>query len=723
MPVAEAHLLDYFKIVYRRRWVAATAFFVIFIGVIIYTFTATPLYESRAQLLIDVNEPNVVSFREVVEQGKATDDYYQTQYKILQSRSLAKRTLGTLKLFDHPFFAGERTTHGLAAAIGAVVVTARRFAGLGKSVEQHEPSESAKESAAYDAFLRGLTIAPVRDSRLVDLKFTSPDGVMSAHLVNALARAYIAQNLEYKFLASKQASDWLKQRLAEQRGQVEASELALQRYREEGDAVALEDRQNIIVQKLADLNGAVTRAKTERFEKEALHNQVRAIQQDRRALDTFPAILSNSFIQQLKAELAQLQRQEAQLQDKLGERHPDLLKVRSGIGTAEAKLRAEVDKVVQSVRNEFLSSLAQERSLIQALEAQKIEALALNRKSIGYGVLRRDSDSNRQIYESLLQQAKETGISGELNTSNIRLVDEAEVPQQPVRPRKGLNLLLGALGGCFVGLGLAFFFEYLDNRVKSPDDITDQLGLPFLGLVPAARLSDSDPLLITGGVPPNFVEAFKTIRTNVLFSTADEGMRVIAVTSSQPAEGKTVVAANLAIGLAEAGERVLLIDADMRRPRLHDAFSCRAEPGLSNLLVGNAKMSESVRSSTVPGLLLLPSGRIPPNPAELLGSRRFRDFLASLKDQFDWVVIDSPPVLPVTDASVITTVCSGTVFVVGSDMTSRAAAEAALQQLSRVRAPIIGAVLNRVELDRHAYYYSQYYSRRYGQYYGTSAVA
>jgi capsular exopolysaccharide synthesis family protein len=323
------------------------------------------------------------------------------------------------------------------------------------------------------------------------------------------------------------------------------------------------------------------------------------------------------------------------------------------------------------------------------------------------------------MYESLLQRAKETGVSTELKTSNIRIVDEAELPSVPVWPRKVLNLTLALLGGCVLALGLAFFFEYVDSRIKSPEEIKAHLGLPSLGMIPALdpkSWKGRDPL-ISDGVPPNFAEALRTVRTNVLFSSAEEGARNLVVTSTGPGEGKTLVAANLAIGFAQAGQRVLLIDADMRRPRIHQLFRQRQEPGLSNLMVGHSVPSACIRKSSVPGLWLLTAGRIPPNPAELLGSQRFRDFVQSLSEHFDSVIIDSPPVMAVTDAAIAASAATGIVFVVGAEMTSRHAAKTAIQQLENGRPCFLGVVLNRVDLERNAYYYSNYYKREYHQYY------
>ena len=713
------HLLDYLRVLYKRRWTAATAFAVVFLSVAVYTFTATPIFEARVQILIEKENANVVDFKQVFEQNQITDDYYQTQYKMLQSRTLARRTIDALKLWDHPQFNprpdDSLTLRKLVASPAAWVTGWFKPSRPG---ELPQADETRTQSTAIDRFLSQLTVSPVRNSRLVDIRFQSPDPALAASVANTMAKGYIEQNLEFKFLSSKEASDWLGQRLAEQRKQVDASEQALQRYREQTDSVSLEERQNIVVQKLADLNAAVTRAKTERIQKEAAYDQIRTLQNDRSALDTLPAIISNAFVQQQKSELADLQRQQAQLSEKLGPRHPDMAKLGLAIQNVEAKIQGEIGKVVQSMRNDYEQTLAQEQSLTNALEQQKRDALALNRAGIEYGVLSRDAASNRQIFESLMQRTKETGISGELKTSNIRIVDAAETPRAPATPNARNNMLLALLGGATLAIGLAMFFEYLDNRIKSPEDLKQHLGLPFLGMVPALfDTSIENPLVSNNGVPPNFSESFRAVRTNLMFSTAEEGARSLAVTSTGPGEGKTVVSTNLAVALAQAGQRVLLIDADMRKPRVHSIFGKPQQPGLSNILVGNAKASESVHKTPVPGLWVMPAGLNPPNPAELLGSKRFKDFMGSLSEHFDWVIVDTPPVMAVTDSSVVAHLVTGVLFVVGAEMTSRQAALRAVEQLEQARAKFVGAVLNRVDLQHNPYYYSQYYRREYSEYY------
>ena len=726
-PVMERkHFYDYLKVVYKRRWPAATLFAIWLIGVIVNNVSTIPIYRATAQVLIDKESANVVTFKQAIEQNQTTDDYYQTQYRMLQSRALARRTIGTAGLWNHPVLNPlPVNSWSLGRVINAPVALVtewfRRAPAAGPT-EAPLPDETRHQSVVIDRFLSGLTITPVRSSRLVNVDYKSTDSTFAAAAANAHARAFIEQNLEHKFLASKEASDWLGERLAEQRKLVDASEEALQRFRERNGAITVDGRQDIVVQKLADLNAAVTRAKTERIEKEGLYRQLHALQANHANLDTFPAILANAFIQQQKAELAALQRQLAEAGEKFGEKHPEILRLRSTIQIAQNKLDGEVGKIVQSIRNEYLAAEQQETSLSAALSQQKAEALSMNRTGIEYGVLEREAASNRQIFESLMQRTKETGISGELKTNNIRIVDPAETPRAPSNIGSRNSFVVALLGGLMLGVGLAFLLEYLDNRIKSPDEIPTHLRIPFLGMVPALFGPDTQTLLLSNGAPANFAESFRGLRTNLLFSSADDqGGRTIVVTSTAPSEGKTAVSTNLAVALAQAGTRVLLLDADMRKPRVHAVFDQPQRPGLSNVLVGDAKAQDAVKQSRIPGLWLLTAGVCPPNPAELLQSKRFKDFMGSVSQHFDWIIIDTPPVMAVTDASIVGHWATGVLFVVGSQLTDRHAARKAVDQLRYAKATIVGGVLNRVDLQHHPYYYSQYYRESYTSYYQSAA--
>ena len=719
---SDLSFVHYLQILYRRRYVAVSAFVIVFLGVTLYTVTSIRIYEASTRILIERDTPNVVSFQEVLDQGAQTDDYYETQYAILRGRGLARRTIDSLKLWNDPLF-NKQPEFSVRGLLMAPFNAMTRWFEPPRPIEPPGAEETTAQSRVIDRFLANLDVEAVRYSRLVDVSYRSSDPVLAAKIANALGEAYIKQNVELTSTTTKEASTFLTQQLAEQRAKLEASEQALQAYREQTDSVSLEERQNVVVQRLADLNAAVTKANTTRIQKEAAYNQVKIALENPAAIDTVPLILSNPFVQQQKTELATLQRQRAQLSEKLGPNHPDMIKVGVAIQNAEARIQQEVAQVVQSMRNDYEAALAEERSLTATLNRQKGEAQVLNRSGIEYGVLQRDNEANRQMFEALLKRTQETGISEELKAGNIRVVDQAETPRAPVSPNTLNNLLIGLLGGLGLAVGLAFAFEYGDDRIKNPDELKKSLGLPFLGMVPALFDKTITNPLITGGAPNLFGESIRSIRTNVLFSSADEGSRLVVVTSSAPGEGKTAVSTNLSLALAQAGHRVLLIDGDMRKPRVHEVFAQTLAPGLSNLLVGDKQLSDTIRESPQKGLWLMPAGTFPPNPAELLGSRKFRDLTAYLQQHFDWVIIDTPPVMAVTDASITANLAHGVLFVVGAEMTSKRVAQRAVEQLEMSQARFLGAVLNRVDLEHNAYYYSRYYRPEYGGYYGSGPSA
>jgi polysaccharide biosynthesis transport protein len=714
---SELSVLHYLQVLYRRRYIAISAFLAVFLGVALYTLTSVRIYQGTVRILIERDAPKVVSFQEVLDQSEVTDDYYETQYRILQSRVLARRTLDTLDLWDNPQFNAPPRLGARAVLMMPFNAVASWFEPA-RPVEPSDAAETLAQSRAIDRFAANLDVSAVRYSRLVDVTFRSPDAVLAAKVANAVADGYIRQSLELRSTTTKEVSQFLTQQLAEQRKKLEASERVLQTYRERTGSVSLEERQNVVVQRLADLNAALTRAATVRIQKEAAYNQLKGVLENPAAIDSLPVVLSNQFVQQQKAELAQLQRQRAQLSDKLGPNHPEMVKIGLAIQNAEAKIKAQVAQVVDAMRSEYEAAFAEERTLSAELNAQKEEAQILNRAGIEYGVLQRDATANRQMFEALLQRTQETGVSEEIKSGNIRVVDRAEVSGTPVAPNLFNNLVMALLGGLTFALALAFGLEYADDRIKNPDELKKHLALPFLGMVPGLFDKSVRSPLISNSVPNLFAESFRSIRTNVLFSSTDQGGRLIVVTSSTPGEGKTLVSTNLAVALAHAGHKVLLADADMRKPRIHEVFQVATAPGLSNLLVGNSNATETIQESTTPGLWLLPAGAIPPNPAELLGSRRFRDFAAYLMQHFDWVIVDTPPVMVVTDASIAANLAHGVLFVVGSEMTSRRVVQRAVEQLALSQAKFLGAVLNRVDLEHHSYYYSGYYRSEYGGYYG-----
>lgn len=703
--VDEVHISDFIsdflRVLYRRRWLATTIFLCVVLIAAVNSFTAISMYEATTKLLIE-STPNVIGFTAVVEDNQ-NPLYYQTEFNILSSRSLTRKTLDAEQLWDHVAFVGEEGEEG----------------------EEVLDDENVAESRIVDAFLSHLTVTGIADTRIVDVTFRSADPRLAVQAVNGLARAYIEQNLTFKFEQSLGASDWLADRLEEQGQQVEDAELALQRYREENDAMSVEEQESRLAQTLAEVNAAIARAMIDRMGKEAVYNQLLAIQSDRGALETFPEIMMNGFIQQQKGELANLQRTQAELAETLGDRHPEMLEIRSAIQNTEARIEDEIARVVSSVHTQFLTAEAQEQDLVAALDLPRIEfdraraeALAFNARGIESRVLEREVESLRTIYQSLLQRANETGVSGELRTSNVRIMDVAELPEVPVSPRRRLNLLLGILAGVMLAGGTAFFFEYFDNRIKHPDQIRTDLGLSFLGMIPLLSRKDQGATgpLIGSGVPVSFTEALSKIRSNLLFSSAEKRVRSVVITSARSGEGKSIIAVNLAVSLAQTGQHVLLIDADLHHPSVHLILGEDREPGLTNLLTGQAKVSEAVRQSVVKGLWVLTAGKTTPHASALLESGRYEEFHASLDERFDWVIIDSAPVLAVSDAAALVHLASGVIFVVGAEMTNRREARSALEQLESIGGWFYGAVLNRVDVEANPYYYTPYYRREYTEY-------
>jgi polysaccharide biosynthesis transport protein len=492
-------------------------------------------------------------------------------------------------------------------------------------------------------------------------------------------------------------------------------------YREGQNAMSLDDGQNIVVARLNSLNDAVTKAKTSRLQKEAAYRQLGNLKGDSADADSFPLIAQNPTIQEIKQQLASLNSEKAKLSQRYGANHPAMETITRQIESASARLRSETAKVLESIANDYRAALAEERNLAGSLEDQKKQAVDLNRKSITYSILQREAESERQVYNALLQQEKELRVVSNSRANNVQVMDDAEVPGGPYTPNHGRDWLMAIVLGLALGVGLAYSVEYLDDTVKLPDDVTRRLKLPLLGLVPA--VAGGKLPVLTSPVPHDFGEAFRSLRTSLVFTNGSPGNRTIAVTSTQPLEGKTTTACNLAIALALGGARVMLIDADMRRPGLHRTMELPNEVGLSHILTGQARVREAVQRTSESNLFVMSAGHVPPNPSELLHSERMKQLIANLEaGPFDWIIMDTPPVLAVTDAVILAPYMSGLVFVIGAEMTRRAHAERAIQTIQGGKPNIIGAVLNRVDLNRNKYYYSRYYGYHYKSYYGNSST-
>jgi len=721
-PRPTRHLYDYLWILYKRRWLAVASFLLVVISSGFYAYTRIPIYRAHSRVVIQQLRNNY-GFTEITAPENTPD--YQLQVAILNSRSLVKKTMQALGLWQEVDSSTPAAPPPAAAAkpeptkTQAAWQTVRGVMGViagGAAPTPQLPDASFAETRQIDGFASGLTISAATGG-IVDIYYTSNDPEIAAKYANAVADQYVAQNLEFKKTANRDVSDWLSQRIIEQRAKVDAAEEALRTYREANVNVALDERGAVIVQGLSELTTSATKARTDRIEKEALYNQVRALQDDRAALESFGPLAAVPGVQQARNDLANARRVASQLSEKLLDKHPDLIRAREMVKTLEERLNGEITKAVEGFRIDFEKAKTTEASLQKTLEDQKSVALSTNPSGVELQVLIRDVEANRQVYQTMLDKSREAGLSEEIKSNNIRILDKAEIPRSPISPNTRATMQYGFMSGLAAAFGLVFLFEYLDNRIKSPDEVRSHLGIPLLGLVPTTKVGDNEKCpLLNNGVPMHFAEAFRRVRTNVLFSMPEADGRTVLVASAGPSEGKTLVASNLAIALAQAGQRVMIIDCDLRRPRVHEAFNVPQEPGLSNLIVGDAKASEMIRTAAS-GVAVLPAGRIPPNPAELLGSKRFQELLARLGERFDWIVIDSPPVMAVTDATVLAHLVSGVMFVASAEMTNKHAARTAVDQLVAADARVLGAVLNRVDLERNSYYYSHYYRREYARYY------
>ncbi|HEX4912839.1 MAG TPA: polysaccharide biosynthesis tyrosine autokinase, partial [Vicinamibacterales bacterium] len=579
---------------------------------------------------------------------------------------------------------------------------------------------TAVNEAGYpDAFLQRLGVNQVRGSQLVDVTFRAADPAFAARAVNVFMDEYVRNNLALKVETLEKSAEWLTGEVERQGKLVQESELKLAQYKERQDAGALDSSQNIVVARLTQSNDAATKARLDRIEKEGRWRQIEAAGQD---VESITSVLINPNIQSLRANINALQQDRARLSERYGEKHPDYQKAITALANAERQLQEEIRKARQNARNEYDNAVQQERELQSQLNEAKQAATALGRKGVDYAMLLREAESNRKIYDELLTREKEVRVVANSRTNNVRVIDRAEVPGQPFSPNHRRDWLYAIALGLALGLGVAFGIDYLDDTVKTPDDVTRRLKLKFLGLVPIVP-GERHPL-ISGPVPHDFGESYRSIRTSLAAQLPGNGARVVAVASSQPLEGKTTTAVNIAMALAVGGARVLLIDADMRRPSVHKALRMSNDRGLSQLLAGQARMREVVQRTHDPNLLTITAGRTPANPSELLASDRMRALLAGLETgPFDWIIIDTPPVLAVTDAVILAPLVHAMTFVIGAEMTRWRLAERAVETLLSSNPRQVLAVLNKVNFGRNKYYYARYYGHQYKNYYAESPAA
>ncbi len=707
------HLLDYWRILVKRRWVVYTALLVMVATVALGSFLKRPVYTAMVRLQIEQSAPKVMPFQEVVSSiPDGRNDFYQTQYRLIQSRRIAGQVIADLELAAHDEF---RVSAGWALHEG---LTAEQAAGARR----------------IDVFLKKLDVSPVRNSRLVDVLFSAHDPVLAARVANQVAETYIAFNNEIQYNTTTRATASLAHQVATLQEQIDGREKELQAYAREHDIIQLTETQNIVVKNLQDLSDAYTRARAERIEKEARYAALRGS-----TPADLPEVLQSDLIREIMAKSAELTRRYAQLSEKYRPEWPEMVRLGREIEANQERLEIERKSIYQQVLGAaeaaYRAARNQEERLASTLDEQKRRSQDLNLKEIHYNNLRAEVANKRSTLEALLRRQAETGSSAGLDehsASNVRIVDRAEIPIHKSSPKILRNILLSVLMGLLLGVALGFFFEYLDKSVKSPDEIRQLAGLPSIGLIPALRAEGSRlriirpngretpplvPVEVVSHLDPksNVSEAFRETRTSLLVSQLAGPPRTILIASTQPGEGKTAVAVNLAITLAQIGRCVLLVDSDLRKPRLHRVFDLPNEEGLSSYLSGTGPPWPEPKRTPVPGLDVVTSGPLPPNPADLLDSDRFTRLQQEFEEQgYDHVIYDSPPVLAVADPAIMAARVQAVVMVIQAGATSRDALAHGLNRLQQVKARVVGAVLNRVDPGSQSYYYGYAHARSAG---------
>ncbi len=695
-------LWDYWPILLRHKWTIVSAVVVALIMGTVVAFSTTPIYEAVGRIVINREGAETAGLKNGdAGASDSYDDYMvamDTQTHVLQSDAIAKLVISKLNLDSNPAFAAKG-----AAAIASEVDAQREAAMVGK-------------------FHRSLQINSIPRTRLLEIRFSSPDPVLAAKAVNSVIDTYIEQNYKTHLEATTRTSDWLAQQLSELQLKVQESQEKLVQYQKEHGILGIDEKENIITSKLDELNRQLTAAEGDRMQKESIY---------RLASSGDPDLLSNldpsSPLVKLRSQEADLHRQLAQASVKFEPSYPKVEELNNELAAVQADIKVEIARLAAKYKKDYLAALEREKLLRASLENQKTEENQLNESAIEYSLLKRDVESNRQLYEGLLQKLKEAGVMTGLRSSNVRIVDPASPPSAPSTPNIPRNLLLSLLVGLAGGVSLAFILESRDNTVHSLEQAQMITGLPSLAVIPLASRSSRSLVQVkrhrqtapasAAAMHPksHMAEAYRALRTSILLSRAGQSAKVLMVTSALPQEGKTTTSVNLAIVLAQRDARVLLIEGDMRRAGISEVFDFKADIGLSTVLGGNAVAEAAIRSVPgVPNLSVLPAGPTPLNPSEMLASPRMRDLLANLSSQFDYLIIDTPPVLSVTDAVLVSKLADSTLLVIRAGVTGKAALRRVYDVLAHVDARVMGVILNAADFTEPDRYY---YGGRYGGYY------
>src|SRR5258706_7153506 len=727
----ESALGEYVRVLMKRKWTVLACLFTIFSVVAIASLKMTPVYEASGSIAINKPDSGLVNFNN---SPTFNVDYFDpteldTEVKILQSDLLALQVVKELALDRRPEVGGKMPAVPSALDLAPDPLQA----------------DTARTSGLLSSFRRNMKVTLSPNTHIVEVHSSSPDKDLAATVVNTLMSTYTENNFKSRFDSTMQASDWLSEQLVDLQMKVETSQEKLVRYQREHGILGIDEKQNITTQKLDELNKALTAAESERMDKESIYRLVQSGDAD--TIASAATLLeaagtgansASGLLEALRTKEADVKIQAAELSTQFGPSYPKVAQLNNQLKEIDAQILLETRKVAGKIRGQYMAALQRETMLHDALEKQKQEANKLNESAIQYSILKRDLESYRQLYEGLMEKMKQAGVSAGLKSNNFRIVDVARVPTGPIEPNIPRNLAFAFMLGLTSGVGLAFMLEGLDNTVRTTEQAQMISGLSPLGMIPLGSRTGREGAnskrlviatskeaveLVTQVRPQSqMAESYRALRTSLLLSNLGAPPKVIMITSALPQEGKTTTSINCAVVLAQKGIRVLLIDADLRRPSIHKTLGMGPRSGLSNVLTGSATLQQTItRSPVLPNLFVLPAGTPPPNPAELLASTNMRDVLEELRGQYDHIVVDTPPTLSVTDAVVLSPRADAIVLVIRSGQTTKQALRRSRDVLLQVNAKVSGVLLNAVDLSSPDYYYYYEYKSKYSRYYRDDA--
>lgn len=704
-------LVEYWRSISKRKWAILAFGLVVALLAGVIVFALTPTYRATTTVLIEANKNKVVSIEDVYTGMGQSREYFQTQVEIIKSREVAIKAIETLKLWDYPEFDPRNKDKGQWQEL-------QEKLGISEAVEAKEWTNTALAEAVYGKFSKQLSIEPVRLSQLAKVSFESSSPALAALVANTVANTYIENDLDARYKMTKQASGWLQERLSTLKTKLDESERSLQNYREKAGIVDIKSAaQSGAGKQIEEVTQRLVETRLRRAEAENAYNQIKSVGKNG-DFSSLPAVVRNPNVSEALKAQAEAERVMSEVSQRYGFEHPKYVAAEAQLKSARENVKRQVDSVVGSVTREYEVAVGTERALEGTLNSARGNIQNLNRKEFELGVLEREVDSNRQIYDMFMKRAKETNVAGDLQSAVARVVDAAVVPIKPVKPQKAQIIGIAFVLGLFIGVLVSLLLDRLDNTIKTTEDVEAKLKSPLLTTLPLLDKGDTDRTasarLFLDSPKSIYSEAIRTARTGVLLSAIDVPNRILLVTSSLPGEGKTTFSINLALAHAQT-KRTLLIDADMRRPAITKGLDLApGAKGLSELVAGTAVLDDCLQA--VPGstLSVLGSGRIPPNPLELLLSQKFKATLDELAAIYDIIVIDSPPVELVSDALVISAHATGVIYTVKAADTPYPLARKGLQRIRRAEGDVMGVVLNRFDFKQAEKYYGEYSG--YGKY-------